>query len=87
VGYELYHALKGKIRSLDNTATDQPQIRDRQVRGAKRPGRHQRRAVARQAGDAVDAGGLERFCQSHGRQDGGEAPRQPRRARPRGTKE
>jgi hypothetical protein len=38
----------------------------------------------RQAGDAMDAGGLQRFRQAHGRQDGGEPPRQPRRARPGG---
>jgi hypothetical protein len=36
-------------------SADQPRIRDGVRRGAKRPGRHQRGAVAGQAGDAVDA--------------------------------
>jgi hypothetical protein len=50
---------------------------------AKWAGRHQRRAVAGEAGDAVDARGLDGFSQDHRRQDGGEPPGQHRLARPR----
>jgi hypothetical protein len=57
------------------TPTDQAHILDRLVRGATRAGRHHRRAVVRQAGDAVDAGGLEGFGQGHWWQDGGEMTR------------
>ena len=52
----------------------QPHIRDGVMRGATRTGRDQRRAVAGQAGDAVDTGGLNGFGEGHGRQDGGEPP-------------
>ena len=38
---------------------------------AKRARHDQRRAVAGEARDAVDAGGLNGFGESHGRQDGG----------------
>jgi hypothetical protein len=62
---------------------DQPRIRDGMMGGATRAGRDQRRAVARQAGDAVDTRGLDRFGQGHRRQDGGKAPCQHRLARPR----
>ena len=40
-------------------ATDQPRIRDGVVGRATRAGRDPRRAVAGEAGDAVDAGGVE----------------------------
>jgi hypothetical protein len=46
--------------------------------GATRAGRHQRRAVAREAGDAVDARGLKGFRQRHRQQDSGQPPRQHR---------
>ena len=62
--------------------TDQPDIRDRLMRGAIRAGRDHRRAGAREARDAVDARGLDRLGEGHQRQHGGEPPRQPRRARP-----
>jgi hypothetical protein len=39
--------------------TDQSRIRESLVRGATRAGRHPRHAVAGEAGDAVDAGGVE----------------------------
>jgi hypothetical protein len=52
------------------------------VGGAKRAGRNQRRAVAGAAGAAMDARGVDGLGEGHGRQDGGEPPGQPRRARP-----
>jgi hypothetical protein len=59
---------------------DQPRIRDGVVGRATRAGRHPRRAVAGEAGDAVDTRGLNRLGQGHRRQDGGEAARTPRTA-------
>ena len=50
--------------------------------GATRPRRDHRRAVARQAGDTVDAGGLKGFGPRHRRQDGGQPPSPPRRPHP-----
>jgi hypothetical protein len=44
-------------------------------------------AGAGEAGDAVEAGGLEGFGPRHGRQDGGEPVRQPRLARPGGAQQ
>jgi hypothetical protein len=55
--------------------------------GAKWTRRDHRRAGAGEAGDALDAGGLQRFCPAHRRQKGGEATRQPRRARPWGAQQ
>ena len=52
-------------------ATDEPRIRDGVVGRAKRGGRDQRRAVADEAGDAVDARGLDRIRQGQGRENGG----------------
>jgi hypothetical protein len=66
---------------------DQLRIRDGVVGRAKRAGRDQRRAVASEARDAVDACGLNGLGEGHRRQDGGEPPCQHRRARPRGAKE
>jgi hypothetical protein len=66
---------------------DQPDIRDGVMGGATRAGRHQRGAVAGEAGDAVDACGLKGFGQGHRRQDGGESPCQHRLASPRGAQE
>jgi hypothetical protein len=43
--------------------------------GAKWAGRDQRRAVADEAGDAVDTRGLNGLGEGHGRQDGGEPAR------------
>jgi hypothetical protein len=40
--------------------------------GATRASRHQRGAVAGEAGDTMEACGLERFGQGHRRQDGGQ---------------
>jgi hypothetical protein len=67
-------------------AADQPGIREGLVGRATRAGRDQRRTVAGEAGDAVDAGGLNGLGEGHGRQDGGKSPGQHRRARPWGTK-
>jgi hypothetical protein len=57
------------------------------MRGAKRTSRHQRGAVAGEAGDSMDACGLNGFGQAHRRQDGGESPCQHRLARPRGAEQ
>ena len=67
--------------------TDQTHIREGVIGGAKRPGRDERRAVAGAAGDAVDMHGLNGLGEGHGRQDGGERPRQHRRPRPRWSQE
>jgi hypothetical protein len=48
--------------------------------GAKRPGRHQGGAVAGEAGDAVDARGLNGLGKGHRRQDGRESACQHRLA-------
>jgi hypothetical protein len=66
---------------------DQSRVRDGVVRGAKWAGRDPRRAVAGAAGDAVNPRGLKGLGEGHGRQNGGEAPGQHRRARPRRAKE
>jgi hypothetical protein len=58
---------------------DQPRIRDGVMGHAKRVGRDQRGAVAGEAGDAVDARGLDRFGQGHRQQEGRETSGQPRR--------
>jgi hypothetical protein len=63
-------------------APDQPDIGDGVMGGEKRPRRDQRRAVAGEAGDAVDAGGFDGFGEGHCRRDGGEPARQPQLARP-----
>jgi hypothetical protein len=57
-------------------AADQPHIRDGVVGGAKGPYGDARGAVAGESGDAMDAGGVNRFSQGHRRQDGGEPSRQ-----------
>jgi hypothetical protein len=49
---------------------------------AKRSGRHQRRTVPGEAGDAVDPRGLNGLGEGHCRQDGGEPPCQHRFTRP-----
>jgi hypothetical protein len=66
---------------------DQPRIGDGMMGRAKRPGRHQRRTSPREAGDAVDTGGLNGLGEGHRRQNGGQPPRQPRRAHPRGAEQ
>jgi hypothetical protein len=50
-------------RHGDVPAADQPNIRDRLMRGATRAGPDQRRAGASKASDAVDARGLQGFPQ------------------------
>ena len=55
--------------------------------GAQRPDRDPRRAVTGEAGDTVDADGLDGFGQAHRRQDGGEPPRQHRLPHPRRAEE
>jgi hypothetical protein len=55
---------------------DQPHIRDRVVWGATGARRDERRAVAGEAGDTMDAGGFDGLREGHIRQDGGESARQ-----------
>ncbi len=49
----------------DLATPDQPHIRDRVVGGTERAGRHDGGAVAGEAGDAVNAGGLGGFWEGH----------------------
>ena len=84
------HAIVGQrhlARHRYVAAADQPRIRDGMVGRAKRAGRDQRRAVAGEAGDAVDTRGLNGLGEGHRRQDGGESACQHRLARPWRTKE
>jgi hypothetical protein len=67
--------------------TDQPHIGEGVMGGVKRPGRDQHRAIAREAGNAMDARGVEALSAGHCRQDGGEPPGQPPCAGPRGAKQ
>jgi hypothetical protein len=60
-------------RHHDAAATDQPRTQDAAMRRSIRAGRDQRGAVTGEAGDAVEAHGLEGFRQGHRRQDGGQA--------------
>jgi hypothetical protein len=71
----------------DLPAADQAHVRDGVVRGAERARGDDRRAPAGEAGDAMDARGVEGFGEGHGRHDGGEPPRQPRFPSPRGAQE
>jgi hypothetical protein len=64
-------------------AADQPDIGDGVMRGAEGAGGDDGGTPPGEAGDAMDTGGLQRFRQARRHQEGGEAPRQPRRARPR----
>ncbi len=57
------------------------------VRRPKRSGDHDGRAVAGEAGDAVNPRGLNGLGKGHRRQDGGESAGQHRLARTWGTKE
>jgi hypothetical protein len=66
---------------------DQPRIRDGMVERTKRARRDQRRAVAGAAGKTVEARGLDGLGEGHRRQEGGEAPGQPRLAHPGGADE
>src|SRR5215510_56304 len=66
---------------------DPPDVRDGVMRGAEQAGGDQCRAVAREAGDAMDARRLDGFGQGHRRQDGGESPGQHGRAGPRGAEQ
>jgi hypothetical protein len=70
-------------RHEDVSAANQPHIRDDVMRGAKRTGGDQGRAVAGEAGDAVDTGSLKGLGEGHRRQNGGEPPCQYRLACPR----
>jgi hypothetical protein len=67
------HAVVGQrdlARHRHVTPTDPPRVRDGMVGGAARAGGDQSRAVAREAGDAVDTRGLNRLGKGHRRQDG-----------------
>jgi hypothetical protein len=84
------HAVVGQrhlARHRHVAPADQPGIRDGVVRRATRAGRDQGRPVAREAGDAMDARRLNSPGEGHGRQEGGEPPGPPRRARPRRPQE
>jgi hypothetical protein len=63
---------------------DQPDSGDGVVRGATRASGHHRRASPGEAGDAVDARGLDSLGKGHRRQNRDEPPRQHRLARPGG---
>jgi hypothetical protein len=67
------------------TPTDQSCIREGLVGRATREGGDPRCAVAGEASDAREAGGVHGFGQGHPGQDGGAATRQPRPARLRGA--
>jgi hypothetical protein len=71
------HAMVGQrhlARHRHVAPAEQPRIRDGVVGRATWTGRDPRRAVAGEAGDAVDARGLEGFRQGHGWEKGDEAP-------------
>jgi hypothetical protein len=79
---------KAQARSPQAGAhADQPRIREGVMGSATRAGGDQGRAVAGEAGDAVDTRGLNGLGEGHRRQNGSEAPRQHRLARPRRTKQ
>jgi hypothetical protein len=79
------HAVVGQRHLAGHrhlTPADQPHVRDGAAGGAERAWGDQRRTVARAAGDAVEARGLEGFGDEYRRQTAGQPPRQPRRVRP-----
>ena len=83
------HAVVGQrhvARHGDVAPADQPRIRDGVVGRATRAGRDPRRAGAGEASDVVEARSLDGLDQAHGREHGGEAARQHRRARPHWSK-
>jgi hypothetical protein len=65
---------------------DPPHIGDGVMRGATRTAGDQGRAVAGEASDVVEARSLDGLGQAHGREHGGEAAGQHRRARPHWSK-
>jgi hypothetical protein len=77
------HAIMGQrplARHRHVAPADQPCVRDGVVRSATRAGGDQGGAVAGEAGDAVDACGLNSLGEGHRQQDSGESPGQHRRA-------
>ncbi len=64
-------------------AADHPGVAHGVVRRTKRPCRHQRMALGKRAGHAMDLRGLERLLQAQARQNGGETPGKHRLARTR----
>jgi len=69
------HAIVGQrhfARHRHVAPADQPRIRDGVVGRTKRARRDQRRAVAGEAGDAVDTRGLNGLSEGHRRQHGGD---------------
>jgi hypothetical protein len=71
------HTMVGprhRARHRHVAPADQPHIGDGVMGGTKGPGRDQGRPVAREAGDTVEARGLDGLSQGHGRQDGSEQP-------------
>jgi hypothetical protein len=84
------HAMVGQrhvSRHRHVASADQPRIRDGMVGRATWAGRDQRRAIAREASDAMDTRGLHGLGEGHRRQDGGEPPGEHRLARPRGAEQ
>jgi hypothetical protein len=67
--------------------TDQPDIGDGVMRGAKRARGDDRGLRAGEAGDAMNARGLQRFGETHRWQNGGQPPRQHRFPDPRWAEE
>src|SRR5262245_26029444 len=87
---EKEHAVVGPrhlARQGHVAATDPPRVGNRLMRGAERSGRDQGGAIAGEAGDAVEAGGLNGLGEGHRREDGGEPAGQPRLPRPRRAQE
>jgi hypothetical protein len=83
------HAVVGQrhlARHRHLAPTDQVHVRDGMVGRATRAGGDQGRAVADEASDVVEARSLDGLDQAHGREHGGEAARQHRRARPHWSK-
>jgi hypothetical protein len=62
------------------TTADHADVSNGMEWGAKGTGRGEGSAITGEAGDARDAGGLPRCRQAQRWQEGGGAPRQPRRA-------
>ena len=84
------HAMVGQrhvARHWHVPPADEPNIREGLVGRATRARRDPRRAVASEAGDAVDTRGLNGLREGHRRQDGGEAACEHRLARPWGAEQ
>ena len=81
----LWAATLARPRHL--AAADPPRIREGMVGRATWAGRDQRRAVAGETGDTVDARGFNGLGEGHAGQDGGEPACQHRLPRPGGAEQ